>query len=74
MIGNTELVMIEGMARDGLKLQGRTENNRVVNIDLPKNDQAQRLIGKMLSVQFTDALAHSLKGELILQNSDVFSN
>jgi len=74
MLGNTELVMIEGMARDGLKLQGRTENNRVVNIDLPKNDQAQRLIGKMLSVQFTDALAHSLKGELILQNSDVFSN
>ena len=74
MIGNTELVMIEGMARDGLKLQGRTENNRVVNIDLPKNHQAQRLIGKMLSVQFTDALAHSLKGELILQNNDVFSN
>jgi tRNA-2-methylthio-N6-dimethylallyladenosine synthase len=74
MIGNTELVMIEGMARDGLKLQGRTENNRVVNIDLPKNHQAQRLIGKMLSVQFTGALAHSLKGELILQNSDVFSN
>jgi len=74
MLGNTELVMIEGMARDGLKLQGRTENNRVVNIDLPKNHQAQRLIGKMLSVQFTDALAHSLKGELILQNSDDFSN
>jgi len=74
MIGNTELVMIEGMARDGLKLQGRTENNRVVNIDLPKNHQAQRLIGKMLSVQFTDALAHSLKGELILQNNDVFTN
>jgi tRNA-2-methylthio-N6-dimethylallyladenosine synthase len=74
MIGNTELVMIEGMARDGLKLQGRTENNRVVNIDLPKNHQAQRLIGKMLFVQFTDALAHSLKGELILQNNDVFSN
>ncbi|BDW12068.1 tRNA-2-methylthio-N(6)-dimethylallyladenosine synthase [Polynucleobacter sp. SHI8] len=74
MIGNTELVMIEGMARDGLKLQGRTENNRVVNIDLPKNHQAQRLIGKMLSVHFTDALAHSLKGELILKNSDDFSN
>jgi len=74
MIGNTELVMIEGMARDGLKLQGRTENNRVVNIDLPKNHQAQRLIGKMLSVQFTGALAHSLKGELILKNNDIFSN
>jgi len=68
MLGHTELVMIEGMARDGLRLQGRTENNRVVNIDLPPQNSAQRLIGKMLPVLFTDALAHSLKGELVLQN------
>jgi tRNA-2-methylthio-N6-dimethylallyladenosine synthase len=68
MLGHTELVMIEGMARDGLRLQGRTENNRVVNIDLPPQHMAQRLIGKMLPVLFTDALAHSLKGELVLQN------
>jgi len=68
MLGHTELVMIEGMARDGLRLQGRTENNRVVNIDLPSQNSAQRLIGKMLPVLFTDALAHSLKGELVLQN------
>ena len=69
MIGSTERVMIEGMARDGQKLQGRTENNRVVNIDLPSDTNAQRLIGKMTPVLFTDALAHSLKGELVLKLS-----
>jgi tRNA-2-methylthio-N6-dimethylallyladenosine synthase len=68
MLGHTERVMIEGMARDSLRLQGRTENNRVVNIDLPPQHMAQRLIGKMLPVLFTEALAHSLKGELVLQN------
>jgi len=69
MIGLTERVMIEGMARDGKKLQGRTENNRVVNIDLPSDTNAQRLIGKMTPVLFTDALAHSLKGELVLKDA-----
>jgi tRNA-2-methylthio-N6-dimethylallyladenosine synthase len=68
MVGNTERVMIEGMAKDGLRLQGRTENNRVVNIELPKTNPAQRLIGKMMPVLFTDALAHSLKGELVIQD------
>ena len=68
MVGLTERVMIEGMAKDSLRLQGRTENNRVVNIDLPKTNTAQRLIGKMLPVLFTDALAHSLKGQLIIQD------
>jgi len=73
MVGLTERVMIEGMAKDGLRLQGRTENNRVVNIDIPAKKVAARLIGKMLPVLFTGALAHSLKGELILQD-DVFSH
>jgi tRNA-2-methylthio-N6-dimethylallyladenosine synthase len=40
----------------------------VVNIDLPKTNTAHRLIGKMLPVLFTDALAHSLKGQLIIQD------
>lgn len=74
MVGLTERVMIEGMAKDGLRLQGRTENNRVVNIDIPAKKVAARLIGKMLPVLFTGALAHSLKGELILQDEDVFNH
>ena len=73
MVGKTERVMIEGMAKDGLRLQGRTENNRVVNIEISKNNTVQRLIGKMLPVLFTDALAHSLKGELVTHEEDVFS-
>lgn len=71
MVGNTELVMLEGMAKDGLRMQARTENNRVVNIDLPAGHLATQLIGKMLPVHFTTALAHSLKGELVLDNSDI---
>jgi tRNA-2-methylthio-N6-dimethylallyladenosine synthase len=70
MVGNTERVMIEGMARDGLNLQGRTENNRVVNIPLPPHTSSKRLIGKMVPVLFTDALAHSLKGELIISDAN----
>ena len=68
MVGKTELVMIEGMARDGEKIKGRTENNRVVNIDLAGSAHPERLIGKMLPVKFTEALSHSLIGELIIAN------
>lgn len=66
MVGKTELVMIEGMARDGEKIKGRTENNRVVNIDLTGSAHPERLIGKMLPVKFTEALSHSLIGELVI--------
>ena len=66
MVGKTELVMIEGMARDGEKIKGRTENNRVVNIDLAGSAHPERLIGKMLPVKFTEALSHSLIGELVI--------
>lgn len=71
MLGSVERVMIEGMAKDGQKLQGRTENNRVVNIDVPKSSSASRLIGKMTEVEFTQALAHSLKGVLVLKESEI---
>lgn len=66
MIGKTELVMIEGMARDGVHLQGRTENSRVVMINVTTTE-AKRLIGKLVPVKFTEALAHSLRGELVIK-------
>ena len=66
MVGKTEKVMMESMARDGIHLQGRTENGRVVLIEV-NNDHAKRLIGKLESVKFTEAMAHSLRGELIIQ-------
>jgi tRNA-2-methylthio-N6-dimethylallyladenosine synthase len=66
MIGRTERVMMESMARDGQHLQGRTENGRVVLIAI-ENEQAKRLIGQLIAVKFTEALPHSLRGELVLQ-------
>ena len=66
MVGNVEKVMMESMARDGLHLQGRTENGRVVLIDV-KTDQAKRLLGKLITVKITEAMPHSLRGELLIQ-------
>ena len=66
MVGRTEKVMMESMARDGIHLQGRTENGRVVLIEV-NNDHAKRLIGKLEAVKVTEAMAHSLRGELIIQ-------
>ncbi|MFM1806795.1 MAG: hypothetical protein RL212_1054 [Pseudomonadota bacterium] len=66
MVGKTERVMMESMARDGLHLQGRTENGRVVIIAID-TEQAKRLIGKLIAVKYTEALPHSLRGELVLQ-------
>ncbi len=66
MIGKTERVMMESMARDGQHLQGRTENGRVVLIAI-ENEQAKRMIGQLIAVKFTEALPHSLRGELVLR-------
>lgn len=66
MIGKTERVMMESMARDGLHLQGRTENGRVVLIAI-ESEHAKRLIGKLIAVTYTEAPPHSLRGELVLQ-------
>ena len=66
MVGNTEKVMMESMARDGLHLQGRTENGRVVLIDV-NTDQAKRLLGKLIAVKITEAMPHSLRGELLIK-------
>ena len=61
MVGKTERVMMESMARDEIHLQGRTENGRVVLIDVG-TEQAKRLIGQLMPVQLTEAMPHSLRG------------
>ncbi len=66
MVGKTERVMMESMARDEIHLQGRTENGRVVLIDVG-TEQAKRLIGQLMPVQLTEAMPHSLRGKLVLQ-------
>jgi tRNA-2-methylthio-N6-dimethylallyladenosine synthase len=43
-------------------MQGRSENNRVVNFDGGPN--ASRLIGQMLDLHITHSYAYSLRGEV----------
>jgi tRNA-2-methylthio-N6-dimethylallyladenosine synthase len=60
MVGATERVLVEGRSRkDARELAGRTGNNRIVNFAGPAD-----LVGEMAQVRITQALPHSLRGEL----------
>lgn len=60
MVGNSETILVTGVSKkDPGELQGRTENNRVVNFPY-KN---QSLIGQFVNVKITQALPNSLRGE-----------
>ncbi len=61
MVGTVQRILVEGPSRkDPACLAGRTENNRVVNFAGPAG-----LIGQFAEVRITEALAHSLRGELV---------
>ena len=60
MVGNVEPVLVEGPAkRNPGELAGRTANNRIVNFAADAS-----LIGQMVPVEITEALAHSLRGRV----------
>ncbi|MEY3280135.1 MAG: hypothetical protein RL674_120 [Pseudomonadota bacterium] len=61
MVGSTQTVLVEGQSKkNALQLQGRTENNRVVNfIGHP------RLTGQFVDVVITEAMPNSLRGRMI---------
>ena len=62
MVGRIERILIEGPSRkNALELAGRTSNNRVVNLPGPG-----RLVGQLVDVHITAALAHTLRGEMRL--------
>lgn len=62
MVGNSERILVTGVSKkDPGQLQGRTENNRVVNFFSPN----QSLIGEFVDVLIQEALPNSLRGELI---------
>ncbi len=62
MVGNVEKILVSGVSRKhSEQLQGRTENNRVVNF----LSEDQSLIGKFVEVIITEALPNSLRGELL---------
>jgi tRNA-2-methylthio-N6-dimethylallyladenosine synthase len=66
-VGTVQRLLVEGPSRkDPAVLMGRTECNRVVNFSTtaPHNS---RLIGQMADVMITQALPHSLRGEIVIR-------
>ncbi|MGE8500238.1 MAG: tRNA (N6-isopentenyl adenosine(37)-C2)-methylthiotransferase MiaB [Pseudomonas sp.] len=66
MVGSVQRILVSDYSKkDPGMLQGRTENNRIVNFrcDNP------RLIGQFVDVHIDDALPHSLRGTLLEQGS-----
>jgi tRNA-2-methylthio-N6-dimethylallyladenosine synthase len=62
MVGREETILVTGVSRkDPGELQGRTENNRVVNFRYEDHS----LIGKFVRVQIEDAYPNSLRGVII---------
>ncbi|WP_439102783.1 tRNA (N6-isopentenyl adenosine(37)-C2)-methylthiotransferase MiaB [Congregibacter sp.] len=62
MVGTRQRILVSGPSRkDPGQLQGRTENNRVVNFSADDHS----LIGQFVDVTIGEALPNSLRGELI---------
>ncbi|MCG9031894.1 tRNA (N6-isopentenyl adenosine(37)-C2)-methylthiotransferase MiaB [Laribacter hongkongensis] len=61
MVGTVQTVLVEGISRrDSSELAARSANNRIVNfVGQP------RLIGQMVEVVITEALRHSVRGEIL---------
>jgi len=64
MMGNIEKVLVEGLAKDGVNLQGRCANNRVIHFTADEQD-IESLIGNMVDIEVTEVLNYTLRGELI---------
>ena len=64
MLGNTEQVLVEGLAKDGVNLQGRSANNRVIHFAKPDRSE-DALIGEMVDIRITEVLNYTLRGEMI---------
>jgi tRNA-2-methylthio-N6-dimethylallyladenosine synthase len=63
MVGQVQRILVTGLSRkDPGQLQGRTENNRVVNFASSNH----ALIGGFADVEIGEALPNSLRGQLIV--------
>ena len=61
MVGSTQRILVSGPSKkDPGQLQGRTENNRVVNFRCDDHG----LIGDFVDVEILEALPNSLRGQL----------
>ncbi|MFN5724505.1 MAG: tRNA (N6-isopentenyl adenosine(37)-C2)-methylthiotransferase MiaB [Betaproteobacteria bacterium] len=72
-VGTLQRILVEGPSRNSAtgkagssatELMGRTECNRIVNFE--GGPQGARLHGQMLQVRITEALPHSLRGEVVV--------
>jgi tRNA-2-methylthio-N6-dimethylallyladenosine synthase len=73
MLGSTERVLVEGLAKDGVNLQGRAANNRVIHFTVPDAD-IESLIGQMVDIRITEVLNYTLRGDLITESSSVYAH
>ena len=65
MVGTVQRVLVEGRARkDANELAGRTDNNRIVNFV-----GADRLLNQFVEVRITEAMPHSLRGEVVTRET-----
>ena len=65
MVSSVQRVLVEGPSkRDPNELQGRTENNRVVNFDGGPN--SSRLVGQFIDVHITESHPFSLRGDVVV--------
>ena len=61
MVGTQQRLLVTGVSKkDPGQLQGRTENNRVVNFSTDNHE----LIGQFVNAEITEALPNSLRGML----------
>ena len=65
MLGTTVRILVEGPSKkDPQDMQGRAENNRVVNF--AGGPDPSRLIGQFIDVNITASYAYSLRGDAVL--------
>ncbi|MEJ6611742.1 MAG: tRNA (N6-isopentenyl adenosine(37)-C2)-methylthiotransferase MiaB [Porticoccus sp.] len=66
MVGKIVTILVTGISKkDPGQLQGRTENNRVVNFTYNN----QNLIGNFIEVEITKAFRNSLLGKVVTENT-----
>jgi len=66
MVDSQQRILVTGFSKkDPGELQGRTENNRVVNFKANQDRTDSALIGRFVDVVITEALPNSLRGKRI---------
>ncbi len=67
MVGTEQRILVEGPSKKNpMELQGRTENNRVVNFEGTPD-----MIGEFVDVTITDVFSNSLRGDVVRRESEM---